>query len=285
GVGTRAAALAGLAMVLSHALFKASLFLTVGIVDHNTGTRDLRKLSGLRSRMPIVAGAAALAGLSMAGLPPLLGFVGKESAFAALLDVATAADGDGTGLAAFTGWVALLGVVAGSALTVAYTARFWWGTFWHKAGVEPTEVTPVTPQFAGAPVLLAALSLVLAFLGSPLTSVIAPYAEQFPAGTHEPYLALWHGLEPALGLSLVSVAAGLTIFALRAKMAALQAALSPQASAERAYQATLRGLDRLAVEVTGFTQRGSVGIYLGVIMMVVVLVPGSVLLSRASWPD
>ena len=283
GSGTRAAALAGMAMVLSHALFKAALFLIVGIVDHNAGTRDLRKLSGVRSRMPVVATAAALAGISMAGLPPLIGFVGKESAYAALLDIASDAGGDGTGLAPFTGWVMLAGITAGSALTAAYTARFWWGAFAHKRGVEDTPVTPVAAPFAAVPVLLAGLSVVLAFLGKLLTSVIAPYAEQFPAGVHEPYLALWHGFEPALGLSVLSVLAGLAMFVFRAKVATAQAAVSSTASAERGYQATLRGLDRLAVEVTGFVQRGSVGIYLGVIMIVVVLVPGSALLWQSGW--
>ena len=82
GVGTRSAALAGLALLLAHALFKATLFLVVGIVDHSTGTRDLRELSGVGRRLPVLAVAATLAGASMAGLPPLLGFVAKESVLA-----------------------------------------------------------------------------------------------------------------------------------------------------------------------------------------------------------
>ena len=81
GAGTRDAALAGLAMLLAHALFKAALFLVVGVVDHTTGTRDLRELSGLGRRAPVLAVVAALAAASMAGLPPLAGFVAKEAAF------------------------------------------------------------------------------------------------------------------------------------------------------------------------------------------------------------
>src|SRR5699024_2523858 len=98
---------AGLAILLAHALFKACLFLVVGIIDHQTGTRDLRELSGVGARMPWVAGAALLAGASMAGLPPMLGFVAKESVFAAVLDVARSPEGDGTGLATYAGWVVL----------------------------------------------------------------------------------------------------------------------------------------------------------------------------------
>src|SRR3546814_17226318 len=74
-------------MLLAHALFKATLFLSVGIIDKSTGTRDLRELSGLAHKMPVVFTAAAIAAASMAGLPPMLGFIGQESVFAALLVV------------------------------------------------------------------------------------------------------------------------------------------------------------------------------------------------------
>src|SRR5690606_22741953 len=79
GFGTRDAALAGVALLVAHALFKAALSLVVGIVDHAAGTRDQRRLSGLGRRMPVIAAIAAIAAASMAGLPPLLGFVAKEA--------------------------------------------------------------------------------------------------------------------------------------------------------------------------------------------------------------
>ena len=79
GLGTRDAAMAGLAMLLAHAVFKAPLFMVVGIIDHEAGTRDLRQLSGIGRRHPALAAVAVVAGLSMAGLPPLFGFVAKES--------------------------------------------------------------------------------------------------------------------------------------------------------------------------------------------------------------
>ena len=81
GLGTRDAALAGMTMVVAHAMFKAALFMVVGIIDHTTGTRDIRKLAHLGDRAPALAVVAALAAASMAGLPPFLGFVGKEAAF------------------------------------------------------------------------------------------------------------------------------------------------------------------------------------------------------------
>jgi multicomponent Na+:H+ antiporter subunit A len=281
-LGTRAAALAGLAMLVAHALFKASLFLVVGIVDHSTGTRDLRRLSGVGSAMPAVAATAVVAGASMAAIPPLTGFVAKESVYGALLDVAR--HGDGTGLGPVAGWTVLLGVVLGSALTVAYTARFLWGTFASKPPVARMRNVKVPSGFAATPALLAILSLVLGFLGATETRLLAPYADQFPAGAHRAELALWHGLGPALLLSLVALAVGLVLFGWRDRFGRVQAALSPSWNAEGGYHSVMRWLDRTAVEVTGLTQRGSVTIYLSVILTVVVLLPGGAMIGRADWP-
>jgi multicomponent Na+:H+ antiporter subunit A len=278
-VGTQAAALAGLAMVVAHALFKAALFLVVGIVDHQAGTRDLRRLSGVGRALPTVTAVATVAGASMAGLPPLTGFVAKESVYAAMIDVAR--DGEGTGLSQVTGWTVVVGLVLGSALTVAYTARFLWGTFATKRRGPKSEVLPAGVGFVAAPALLAGFSLLLGFLGGPETTMFTPYYEQFADGGHPEHLALWHGLGLALWLSVVSVGVGLLLFWRREPFAELQAAISPAWSAERAYRGLIRRLDRVAVEVTARTQRGSVAIYLSVILVVVVLLPGGALLAAA----
>ncbi|WP_127479489.1 Na+/H+ antiporter subunit A [Nocardioides pantholopis] len=279
GIGTRSALVAGLGLLLAHALFKATLFLVVGIIDRCTGVRDLRRLTGLGRRMPVVAVAATLAAASMAGVPPLLGYVAKESVFVALVDVA--ATGDGTGLDTATGWLVLIGVVVGSALTAAYSARFLWGAFADREVEEELVVRPVRPGFVAGPVLLAGLSLVLGFLGRPLTEAILAYAEEVPAGAHEPELALWHGVGLPLGATVVALTAGALLFVARRPVAALQARFAHDLSFERLYRGTMRTLDRTAVEVTGLVQRGSAAAYLGVILLVVVVVPGSALL--AAW--
>jgi multicomponent Na+:H+ antiporter subunit A len=278
-IGTRAAALAGLAMLVAHALFKAALFLVVGIVDRQTGTRDLRRLSGVGRRAPVLAGAAVLAGASMAGLPPLTGFVAKESVYGALIGVAR--HGDSAGLGPVVGWTVLVGVVLGSALTVAYTARFLWGTFATKSDTTACEVPPIPAGFLAAPVLLGVLSLGLGFLSGSQNAMFAHYSDQFRAGGHQAGLALWHAPGLALVLSLVSLGLGLALFGGRERVAVLQSVLAVRWSAERSYLALLRRLDRLAVEVTGLTQRGSVAIYLSVILVVVVLLPGSALVAAA----
>lgn len=279
GIGTPAAALAGIALLLAHALFKATLFMVVGIVDKTTGTRDLRKLSGLARRAPLLAATAGLAGASMAGLPPTAGFVAKESVFGALVDVA--GDADAAGAAPAAGWLVLAGVVTGSVLTVAYTARFLWGAFATKPGVDVCAPVRVPVGFLAAPALLAAGCLVVGFLGGPETTMLTEYADEVPAPAgasgaemHAGVLTLWHGLSPAVWLSFLTVGVGAVLFWRREQVARAQAAMSAGWSTERGYLRLVRRLDRFAVEVTGLVQRGSVGAYVAIILLVVVLGPG-----------
>jgi multicomponent Na+:H+ antiporter subunit A len=276
GVGTRSTMLAGLGLLVAHALFKATLFLAVGIIDHTTGTRDLRRLTGLGRRMPVLAGAAALAAASMAGLPPLLGYVAKESVLVALLDVAR--DGDGSGIGATSGWLVLAGVVMGSILTAAYSARFVWGAFGNRPLEEPTPLHRPSAAFVAAPVVLAGLSLVLGLLGGPLTTLLEGQADAFPVGAHQPELTLWHGVGVPLLLTVITLASGAALFLAREPVGRAQAALVHEWSLERAYRGGMRLLDRCAVEVTGVVQRGSAAAYLAIILLVVVLLPGSALL-------
>ena len=278
GGGSAELGRAGLAMVLAHGLFKSTLFLTVGIVEHATGTRDLRELSGLGRRLPVLAVAAASAAASMAGLPPLLGFVGKEAAFTALWD---------GGLPDRTAAVVVLGtLVVGSVLTVGYTVRFVWGAFAAKDGVPTAEVShPPDRLFLAAPVLLAAAGL-LAGPASPLLDpLIGGYAATLPLlAAEEEKLALWHGPQPALLLSAVTLLGGLALFAGRRRVAAAQRRMAPSFSADAGYWNTLQTLDRTAVLVTGATQRGSLPVYLTSILLVVLALPGGLLLARGSWP-
>ena len=282
GVGTRATALAGMAMLLAHALFKATLFLVVGIVDQQAGTRDIRALSNVGRSAPVLCGTAVIAGASMAGLPPLIGFVGKESAFSSLLDVAQA--GARPDISPLAGWLILVGVLLGSVLTVAYTARFLWGTFTDKPDVPATEFTPAPRGFQLAPVMLTILTAALGFAGQALTQVFEPYTTQFPAGVHDADLALWHGLGLPLAFSALALLLGLAIFVKRKGFGLVQASLSPNGTADGAYRLVMRTVDRSAVEVTGLTQRGSVSAYLVVILVVVLLLPGVAVLSALDGP-
>lgn len=276
--GSRELAAAGLAMTLAHALFKSTLFLTVGVIDHATGTRDLRTLSGLGRRLPVVAVIGTLAAASMAGLPPLLGFVGKEAAFTALWE---------GGLPDRTAAVVVLvGLVLGSVLTAGYTARFLWGAFARKPGCADTElIHPPGPLFLVAPGVLATVGLLAGLFSPLLEPLVAGYADTMPLLVPEvEKLALWHGWQPALLLSALTVAGGALLFLARRTVFRTQRRVAVGASADEGYWNTLQALDRLAVLVTGTTQRGSLPAYLGTILVVVLALPGSVLLFRAPWP-
>ncbi|MFT4165199.1 MAG: Na+/H+ antiporter subunit A, partial [Microlunatus sp.] len=282
GLGTRSAILAGVAMIVSHALFKAALFLVVGIVDRATGTRDLRKLSGLAKRLPVVAGAATVAALSMAAVPPLIGFTAKEAAFESLVYLVP--DGDGTGIPPLPGLLLLCALVAGSALTVAYTLRFLWGAFATKDQTPPTEVKTEPAGFVVAPVILAVACLAGGFAGPALTHVLDPLAATAEVGKASHGIALWHGVTVPLLMSVVALAGGVTLFLVREWFSRVQRTFPPGRDAEEVYQAVMRGIDRTAVEVTARTQRGSLPIYLGTILLVLVVLTNAVLLRMNYWP-
>ncbi|MER7456761.1 Na+/H+ antiporter subunit A [Micromonospora sp. NPDC126480] len=272
GAGTRDTALAGAAMVLAHAMFKATLFLVVGVIDHVAGTRDLRELGGLGRRAPALLVVAALAAASMAGLPPMAGFVAKEAAVEAFLHGGTAE------------LIVLAGVVLGSALTVAYTLRFVWGAFADKPGVPATQAEPVRWPFLAPPAVLAVGGLAAGALAPAVDRLLAPYADRYPTGADPGYhLALWHGFTPALALSALAIAGGAGLFLLLHRGRLRPVRLPVDGS--WFYDRVVGAVDRAAVELTGATQRGSLPFYLGVILVVLVVLPGGALLAGAPWPQ
>jgi multicomponent Na+:H+ antiporter subunit A len=281
GYGARDVAVAGLALLLAHALFKSALFLVVGIIDRSTGTRDLRKLSGLASKAPLLVVIGALAVASMAAIPPTLGFVAKEGVFTALLDESTSGS-DGSTIAR----VALIGLAIGSALTVAYGARFLWGAFARKPGAADIQFEPQGTTMSAWPLILAGSGLVLGCIAPVVDGWVSGYANTLPAtGEHPYHLALWHGFVPALAISAVTLAIGLALFWQRAAVARVQSRVPALVDAGRAYWATMRGIDRIAARTTGASQRGSLPVYLTVILLVLVGGVGVSLVVNRSWPS
>ena len=299
GLGTQATALAGLAMLGAHAMFKAALFLVVGTVDVACGTRDLRRLSGVGRALPWTALAGGLATASMIGLPPFAGYVAKE---AGLEGVAHLEDGT-------IGWVVLVAVVVGSALTVAYGLRLWWGAFATKGALVPQSktqdaqgVATTTSLAAGgeesvepAPVtrpsfLLTAPALVLAVAGLAVAllphlgeGLLEPYAATYPMG--EPgHLLLWGGFGLVLWLTVGILSAGGLLFLARDKVERWQARVPHLLEADLTYRRSMRKLDDLAADVTAVTQRGSLPLYLGIILVTWVVAVGSALLTGTHLP-
>lgn len=280
GYGTRDAALAGAALLLSHALFKSALFLVVGVIDRQLSTRDIAELSGVGRQAPVMATFSFIAVASMVGVFPTVGFVAKEGALTALLDEALA--GSPWGVVAFAG------VVLGSVLTAAYGIRFLWGAFWTKRDADRRAIAatawPDPPiGFLGAPVLLSGLTVVAGLAAPAVDVALAGYADEAPPGAAEypAHLALWHGFEPALWISLATIALGAAVFWLTAR-AGWSRRMLPFTAAD-VYNGALRAIARLSVVTTGLTQRGSLPVYVGTIFVVFVAAEGTALLASPEW--
>ncbi|MFZ4518862.1 MAG: hydrogen gas-evolving membrane-bound hydrogenase subunit E [Microthrixaceae bacterium] len=271
GLGTPATTYAGVAVLTAHALFKASLFLTIGVVDHEAGTRDLRRLRGLGRRLPVLAAVGITAGASMAAIPPTLGFVAKEAGIAALED---------TGIGVL-GPVALVLVVAGSVLTVAYTLRTVGGLFGRDvpageqgpAPVDPAGVHRPSAAFVAAPAVLAALSLLGGLAAAPVGAWLAEVAGSLTPAAADGYLALWPGLHLALALSVTTWVLGT---ALAEVVRRRERGGEPAPTfAIRAYAATYDGLLRGSRRLTAVTQSGSLPAYLTVVLTTLVIALGA----------
>ncbi|GGC61571.1 Na+/H+ antiporter subunit A [Hoyosella rhizosphaerae] len=277
GLGTRHAALAAIALVVAHAMFKGTLFLVVGVIDRVTGTRDIRKLSGLGRRAPVLAAVSILAAASMAGLPPFLGFYGKETALTAISETAA--------LSPTLGLVTLATVVLGSIFTVAYSLRFISGAFSTKRGIStsPAVVEMKAPSalFLFSPAVLSVSGLVAGFLTANLVTYSLPYIDAFPV-LGEGVAPKLGGSELALALSVLAIAGGATLFFADPLVTRWRSRKPILGNADRVYDATLRGVDEVSQRVTGFTQRGSLPFTQAIILATLIGLPT---LALVLWPN
>ncbi len=222
GVGTPGALAAAVLFTLSHALFKAALFMVVGIIDQQAGTRDIRLLRGLSRRMRTTLVITVLAGLSMAGVIPLLGFIAKEYVLGALLDA---------GPAPVVGIIATLAASLAAVATVAYTGRILLGAFTDDASDDAPEHPDrhrVPPFIEEAPIAFwvpaaipAVLGLVLG-LAIPLLRPLLGAAAGAAAGEfYTATFALYSGPTVELALSLSILSAGVIAIVARRRLAPL----------------------------------------------------------------
>lgn len=271
GAGGSGMMLAGLAMLCAHAMFKASLFMVVGVIDHATGTRDIRRLAGLGDRAKPLLLIAIGATASMAALPPFFGFVAKEA------DLETVLHSPALGSAAP---VVLAGIVLGSVFTTIYSLRFLWGAFGRKGSAEPSkrvaEMHRTETTFMVPPAILAVAGLIFGLWPAGIDTVLDGYADTVPGGT-DYHLALWHGLGLPLLLSALVLVAGIAAYVGRQRLRRIRTVREPLGNADRIYNAAVRGLDRWSVELTALTQRGSIPATQSVILAVLAFVPVIVL--------
>lgn len=232
GVGTEASLTAAVLHTLAHALFKVALFMLIGVIDHEAGTRDIRELASMRLRMPVTATALTLAAASMAGVPLLLGFVSKEFMLSAFVL------GDG---APAYGWFIAVVVALVSALTFAYSGRIVLGAF---AGREGRGIAEAPVMFWAAPFAAAATGLVLGILPSLADGLISGAAHATTGAPVDVHLSLWHGFNAALVISAVVIAVGTALIVGRVRVGRVVAPLSVPISGLRAVDRIRAGIIR-----------------------------------------
>ncbi|PVA07225.1 monovalent cation/H+ antiporter subunit A [Thalassorhabdomicrobium marinisediminis] len=210
GTGTAFGAFAAVFHILNHATFKAALFMSAGIIDHETGTRDIRILGGLRHLMPITFVIATLAALSMAGIPLLNGFLSKEMMLEEM------------GHTALFGpdWLVPVLVTVGSLFSAAYCFRLIAHTF--LGGKRDPESYPAQPHDPGAglwlpPAILVVLVVLIGvapFLVEDFVKLVTASVLGIAAEVPDAHIKIWHGLVPALYMSIIAVVGGLILLAL-----------------------------------------------------------------------
>ncbi len=273
GTGVYAIAQAGLVVLIAHAAFKAALFMVVGIVDHQTGTRDVRRLAGLgRGWWPVVA-ISVVAAASMAGVPPLVGFIGKEKALDALLH------------ADFGGAAVVVGVVVvGSVLTFAYSARFVLGVSGRLVDhsdpdlvLAPGSAPPPATLFVAPAALLGLASIAFGVVPWMIDALVRGATTTLYTSAEPKHVVLWAGFNSALLLSTIIISAGLALVATRVHVERLQRvahrAVAWMPDANSVFTSTVSGVSKFGRQVTGVVQNGSLPAYLVVILGVAVAAP------------
>ncbi|WP_456269762.1 monovalent cation/H+ antiporter subunit A [Kushneria sp. AK178] len=267
GLGNSQALIAALFHIINHALFKASLFMAAGIVDHETGTRDVRKLGGLYRLMPVTTVITCIATASMAGLPPFNGFISKEMFFTEAL-----ASRQFGGLA----WIVPLLAGLGGLLSVAYSLRLAYATFFRRPRQEPPKTPHEPPWPMRFPVeLLVALCIIVGLVPTLPQSPILEDAVRATVSGEMPefHLALWHGINPALLLSMAVIVGGVVLHQLHRHMMHFNRQFRPQ-DARYIFEAFTQRLVRLCQRVIDRMENGSLQRYMFLLMAVSVLAMG-----------
>ncbi|WP_178862483.1 monovalent cation/H+ antiporter subunit A [Thiomicrorhabdus cannonii] len=251
GFGTQLAAVAAIFHIINHATFKASLFMVAGIIDHETGTRDMRKLNGLLKYMPHTAALAIIASAAMAGVPLLNGFLSKEMFF----DQAVSASH-----ASASAWMIPVLVTLAGIFSVAYSIRFIHDVFFNGEPIDLPKIPHEPPRFMKVPVDL----LVIACLAVGILPIytVAPLLDVAVTGTLQSTppqysLALWHGFTTPLIMSLIALSVGTLVYLKRHRLFAFHERYIAQIDARRYFNALLDALISVALKITRGFDKGS----------------------------
>jgi multicomponent K+:H+ antiporter subunit A len=242
GLDSQLAVVAGLFHILNHAVFKASLFMAAGIIDHETGSRDMRQLNGLWQFMPITGTLAMVASAAMAGVPLLNGFLSKEMFFAETIDLDAHR------------WIeSLVPIVAtiAAALAVAYSMRFIHDVFFNGQPVGLKRTPHEPPRWLRVPVeILVVLCLAVGVVPNWTIGPVLAVMVNGTLGMRPSYsLALWHGFNTPLLMSTVAMAAGVAFYFGLQRYINLHSVTRLPVSGKHAFDAVMGGLETVARKV------------------------------------
>jgi multicomponent K+:H+ antiporter subunit A len=257
GFGTQAAAVAAVFHIINHLTFKAALFMTAGIVDHEAHTRDIKRLGGLRHLMPVTFAIGTVAALSMAGIPLLNGFLSKEM----MLEEASHTD--------WAGSAYLVPVLAtlGALLSVAYSLRFVGHVFLGPVRDDYPH-RPHDPPLGmwAAPALLATLVVVIGLAPVVAEPLVTVAASAVTGAELHPHLKIWHGVTPALFMSILAVLGGAALLAAHRPLDRAWIA-APRPEAKELFDGLLASAVGAAGRVTRMMHNGAVSRYLAILIV------------------
>ncbi|MBZ9559316.1 MULTISPECIES: monovalent cation/H+ antiporter subunit A [unclassified Modicisalibacter] len=269
GLDVRMAVVAALFHILNHATFKAALFMTAGIIDHETGTRDIRKLQGLWRVMPLTAGVAVVAGMAMAGVPLFNGFLSKEMMLTETLE---------TSLLGGLGWLIPALATLGSLLSVAYSVRLVHNVFFNGPLPELPKTPHEPPRLMIAPgILLAAICIVVGVVPAfAATTLLETAARAVLVGeAPELHLAIWHGFNLPLLMSAVALVGGVILYFKRRHVFAFQRQFRSR-NARTIFEASVQTLVRATQHLVDSLENGSLQRYmLWLVITILCLVGGA----------
>ncbi|WP_193072417.1 hydrogen gas-evolving membrane-bound hydrogenase subunit E [Pseudomonas sp. FME51] len=248
--------------LVAHSFYKGALFMAVGAIDHATGTRDIRRLSGLFTLMPLTGVAVGLAAFSNAGLPPFFGFIAKEFKYAGLIEMGS------------IGWTVTVVMILTNALLVAAAGLIFFKTFLGTPGKLNRNPHEVSPLMWVGPLLLAVGGLGLgAWNQWPEVWLINTAVQAVASEAVDVRLYLWGGITPALIASALTLGLG-TIFYFNAnaiRALANQLGSLWKFSGDLLWDKLLKRLFQFAGAVAGLFQHGSLRLHMALMTLVVSL--------------
>jgi multicomponent K+:H+ antiporter subunit A len=254
GFGTQAAAVAAVFHIINHLTFKAALFMTAGIVDHETHTRDIKRLGGLRHLMPITFLIGTVAALSMAGIPLFNGFLSKEM----MLEEASHTDWFGSPYAV------PVAATIGALLSVAYSLRFIFHVFLGPVRDDyPSK--PHDPPFGmwAAPALLVVMVIIIGVAPFLAEGIVTAAASAVTGADLHPHLKIWHGVTPALWMSIIAVVGGAILLTQHGWMDKIWNAL-PRPEAKAIFDRLVAAIVATTRAITEVSHNGAISRYLAI---------------------